>query len=368
MRLVKVNSKTYHHYFCLLSAIVILVLLLGSPFAFGPVSSAAAATGEIPTSPVPKPISGTYVNLAAGLKIVLPPGWSGNEITSNGAIMAVVARGGLMIEGDELEMIILNMVDRTPSDSGPPPIPPIPISFNKSDCKEQASSATVKISNVKAAETTMECPLNDGSAIRIKTDSLQTDKKWISATYFAKPASSFDKNVGDFDDSIRTLTVQNAIDMTENAGISLGNLIQSVKLASGSNVDLVIQSSSNVSDFAFSEPDKKISFRVSGQDGTEGATTIVSVSRLLKGPYAVLFDGQAVTNFETFTNQTTGDVSIELKYHHSNHEVNITGTQVVPEFPATIALGTMATAGMIVVAVGLLVTLSKWRRGIFFRT
>ncbi|MGH9909866.1 MAG: PEFG-CTERM sorting domain-containing protein [Nitrososphaerales archaeon] len=111
--------------------------------------------------------------------------------------------------------------------------------------------------------------------------------------------------------------------------------MQKVK-AAGNDIDLDVQSSSSITDFTFSETDKKISFKVSGPDGTDG-TTVIPVSKVLQGPYTVTFDGNAMTDFQTMTSPT-GDVSIKLAYKQGTHGVTITGTSVVPEFPAISAL------------------------------
>lgn len=120
-------------------------------------------------------------------------------------------------------------------------------------------------------------------------------------------------------------------------GVDLKTSLQPVKLAANTTVQVEIQSSSKISDFNFDAASKRISFKVSGDDGTEG-TTIISVGAVLKGPYTVSIDGLPITDFETMKSEVTGETSIKLTYGHSIKEVVITGTEVVPEFSAIAAL------------------------------
>jgi hypothetical protein len=63
---------------------------------------------------------------------------------------------------------------------------------------------------------------------------------------------------------------------------------------------------------------------------------------VLEGPYTVTIDGQVTTDFEV-ANEGSVDAVMTISYGHSEREVTITGTQVVPEFPV-VALGAVAAA------------------------
>ncbi len=115
--------------------------------------------------------------------------------------------------------------------------------------------------------------------------------------------------------------------------------------ASAEPIELNIRSSSTVSDFVFSEESKMISFSATGEDGTKGVT-VVTVGAVLEGPYTVMVDGTAVTDFKT-TETAGGEAEIEVTYDHSTREINITGTQVVPEFPVTMLIMGIAIATII---------------------
>ncbi len=118
--------------------------------------------------------------------------------------------------------------------------------------------------------------------------------------------------------------------------------------ASAEPIELDIRSSSTVSGFVFSEESKMISFSATGEDGTKGVT-VVTVGSVLEGPYTVMVDGTAVTDFKT-TETAEGETEIEVTYDHSTREISITGTQVVPEFPVTMLIMGIAIATIIALA------------------
>ena len=101
-----------------------------------------------------------------------------------------------------------------------------------------------------------------------------------------------------------------------------------------------------VSDFNFDENAKRVSFRVDGENGTAGLIIVV-LEKVLQSPYMVSIDGQTTTNFSTIEDKINGENAIQISYHHSAHDIAITGTNVVPEFP----LPQVGATGVIVAAV-----------------
>lgn len=115
--------------------------------------------------------------------------------------------------------------------------------------------------------------------------------------------------------------------------LSLPSIIKKQQIRVGENeIFLNVQSSSMISDFAFDEENKKLSFKVTGDKGTSGVT-LVPVSQVLEGPFVVTFDGQVWRDFQTVEDKNSGDTFLRIRYPHSTHEITITGTAVVPEFP-----------------------------------
>lgn len=121
-----------------------------------------------------------------------------------------------------------------------------------------------------------------------------------------------------------------------------------------------IESSSDLSEFAFDEQKKQISFRVSGFAGTNGSA-LIPVSKVLEGPYNVKLDDKPIIDFETIKNDTSGETRIRLSYSHSVHIITITGTSVVPEFSLPMIALIVALGSMIIV-LGRTRLARSWRR------
>lgn len=119
--------------------------------------------------------------------------------------------------------------------------------------------------------------------------------------------------------------------------LSVPSIIKRQEITVGGNeIFLNIQSSSKISDFSFDEKSKRMSFKVTGDTGTNGMT-IIPVGQVLQGPYVVTFDGQVWHDFEIFEDQVNGDM-MRIRYPHSIHDITVTGTTVVPEFSSFVAL------------------------------
>ena len=99
----------------------------------------------------------------------------------------------------------------------------------------------------------------------------------------------------------------------------------------GNEVEILIQSPSQISNFAFNSENKTITFNASGYGGTNG-TTISYVNKLLEGPYTLTLDGNAITNVDTVINEASGEEGIKITYPHSTHVIEITGGSVVSDF------------------------------------
>lgn len=123
--------------------------------------------------------------------------------------------------------------------------------------------------------------------------------------------------------------------------------------AEGKEFEMNIASTSSVSDFAFDQDAKKISFKVEGEDGTDGVTQVTIPKPLLSGQMTILIDGQAVkpeSNAVIVSSDTDAQVTLEINYHHSEHTVEVTGTNVVPEFPVSMAVMAIAIGATVAAA------------------
>jgi len=105
----------------------------------------------------------------------------------------------------------------------------------------------------------------------------------------------------------------------------------------GQAFTILVQSNSNVLNMTIDKEQKKISFTVEGFTGTEGICNVTIPKELLNAApneWMVLVDNQPPTILIITWNST--HTFIYFTYTHSAHTVEITGTQVIPEFPSTL--------------------------------
>ncbi|MCI0558317.1 MAG: hypothetical protein MN733_07465 [Nitrososphaera sp.] len=143
-------------------------------------------------------------------------------------------------------------------------------------------------------------------------------------------------------------------EIKEPAGVEMKPLIQSLVLA-GETIELDLKSNSTISDFMLEEENKRVTFKVDGENGTIGVTEI-PIGRILEGPYTVTIDGQATSNFEVTPAGASQEAVMRISYTHSVHDVSIAGTNVVPEF-STLAFLVLGTA--VVLSIVISSTLNK---------
>jgi hypothetical protein len=95
------------------------------------------------------------------------------------------------------------------------------------------------------------------------------------------------------------------------------------------SITIPIESTSNITEFSFNETEHQISFKASGDAGTNG-TTIIYISQVLQEPYSLMVDGIPFTDFDVITNETTGEKGIQITYRHNciDNDFILTGTGV----------------------------------------
>ena len=98
----------------------------------------------------------------------------------------------------------------------------------------------------------------------------------------------------------------------------------------GEDFPVEIISNSTIANFNFSQQQMKISFTVAGDDGTIGFCNVTIPNTLLGGPYTVLVNGTPIAREWTWNSTHS---FIYFTYTHSEHNVEIVGSTVIPEFP-----------------------------------
>jgi hypothetical protein len=108
-----------------------------------------------------------------------------------------------------------------------------------------------------------------------------------------------------------------------------------------------VESNSTVSDFAFGQPDKQISFSVAGEVGTIGFCNVTIPKALLYGePWTVLVDGAPVSSIIT---ESATHSYLYFTYAHSTHEVQIIGTWVIGPLPPPLSVSISPLSASILV-------------------
>lgn len=135
-----------------------------------------------------------------------------------------------------------------------------------------------------------------------------------------------------------------------------------VESEEGETFEVEITSNSNVGSVEFKQQEKKVSFTVEGETGTQGAAEVTIPKAMLSGEMTVYIDGELVaaeSNDVILKSETETDVTFEINYHHSEHTVDVAGTHASPEFPVSALVMAVAVGSIVAV-----VSVSK-RRGLF---
>ena len=300
---------------------------------------------------MPEEVSGTYSTPDGGITITFPDGWSGFPFGMGGMQMVSIMPGGMAAGGDVSKVMMLIVADKSEID------PTDPSSFSPTEdapeCSTTPTPTETTVSGKRGFEMTMECTDDEGKVIKMKMTMAETADKWIGFMYMSPPAE-FDADLGAYDAAVDTIQIQGAVDATvpsmppTDGGTGDGETEATPMpvMVAGESVDVSVESTSTISEFELDEATKTLSFKA---DGT-GDTTVVSVGSVLEGPYTVMVDGQATTDFEE-TTDAEGVKTISVPHASGAHDVTITGTQVVPEFPIAV-LGIMAALIAIISIVG----------------
>jgi hypothetical protein len=125
----------------------------------------------------------------------------------------------------------------------------------------------------------------------------------------------------------------------------------------GRDFDVEVASNSTTLDnLNFDAQNKKLSFTVQGDTGTKGVTQITIPKSLLNGDLTVMIDGHAMAQTDVVeTANTDTETTLELNYHHSTHQIDIVGTNAIPEFSTVASL-------VLVVSLISMIVLSQIRR------
>lgn len=288
-------------------------------------------------------VSGTYTTSDGGVRITFPDGWSGFSFDSSGIQMASVLPGGVEA-GDTQKAMMLIVADKSEVD------PTDPSSFapegEAPECSTPPTPTETTVSGKKGFEMTMECTTDEGKTVKMKMTVAETADDWIAIMYISPP-SEFDADVGKYDTAVDSLQIQGAVDASMPNMPSDGDEMESTMMpvtVGGESIDVAVQSASTISSFELDETTKTLSFKADGS----GDETVISVGSVLEGPYTVMVDGTSATGVEESTD-ASGAKTLTVPHSSGSHEITVTGTQVVPEFPVAIIGVVAALIGIVAV-------------------
>lgn len=228
--------------------------------------------------------------------------------------------------------------------------------------KVEGEIASKLLNSLQLSQITVQLVGKDGTAIDSKT--AQANSTGDYETSFTLPS---DIKLGSYAamstlqvkaDLLGTLSAEVQAQLKTAASfvvVSPNAFAIKAKSNDGQEKDYSIQIASNstVSNVSLDVDKKTVTFSVAGQSGTHGVTQITIPKEMLSGNLQVLIDGTAASDGDVvMTDDSQASETLEMNYHHSTHEVTITGTNVVPEFPAssTMLLATGAIGSIMLVA------------------
>jgi hypothetical protein len=130
---------------------------------------------------------------------------------------------------------------------------------------------------------------------------------------------------------------QNNTTTVSNQDLELKSYTQQVTIrddiGNNQSITIPIESTSNITGFSFNETENQISFKASGDAGTNGTTILYDVGQVLQGPYSLTVNGIASTDFDIITNATAGENGIQITYTHNCMDNNFILTATAATIP-----------------------------------
>ncbi|HVX01909.1 MAG TPA: hypothetical protein VHA09_02035 [Nitrososphaera sp.] len=317
-------------------------------------------------------VSGNYGD--SSFSIEFPPGWNGTLVSSTAGgkgypmvspaaqPRGVVSISVITVNRLEVKNLITSGVGGI--------IPPEPEGNGskgkggketESQC-QRTLAELIPVNGINVFHTVFECPSKeDEKKYGEVSDSyiFFTLTKSIAVVYSATSKDVYDRYLPDFMGSLNTVKVDEPVNIRSALEIvlgitkfydkSVGIPVVTASAARSSNnndnynsgssskkVDMVIGASSNNVNVAFDEPGKRFVIRVN-ELAEQGGRLLVPVDKTLRGPYQVRVDGVPVPDPLVIEDNSTKEKLVLVEYGEGARQIVITGTQVVPEFPTSVA-------------------------------
>jgi hypothetical protein len=111
-----------------------------------------------------------------------------------------------------------------------------------------------------------------------------------------------------------------------------------------------VWTNSTLGNFDFGLDENQISFSVTGPNGTSGFCRIAIPEELVGGDFPVYLSETLLVEGVDYTRTYNGTHTIlDITYSHSTHTIEITGTNIIPEYSTLIAPALLLAAILFVV-------------------
>jgi len=161
---------------------------------------------------MPKDVSGTYTNLENGVSVDFPSGWSGTVTERPDIVPGEWMVFAMVMDGDfqvgKIATIILSIGERL-DDEIPEPEPPV--DGYDVDCS-YIFAEKITLDGKTAMKLETECIGTDLS-FRMLTYVFATSEKYVAYVYSTNPASDFENHIDEFEDSVKTLSINNLVNL-----------------------------------------------------------------------------------------------------------------------------------------------------------
>lgn len=264
-------------------------------------------------------IIGRYSDESTGFKLDIPDGWVGHKVPS-GAIGIFPLNEKL---GDNPEFTMVVTVEDKSSLRASIEKARI---FQSSESKDNSCNywpvSYFLLNGIPARSTGTECGDTSTKTYNVAAK----DGKVVSIGYVANSPLN-KKKVDDFEKFAGTIQVNSPTSIKDLWREAAGFITSEQEITfDSSSAKLRFDSISPITDFVFDEKNKQVSFKVN--EHTDYGSTIISISRIIEGPYTAKMDGKIV-EYEITNDLIDKVTEISVDYKQGTHDIIIIGSKLV---------------------------------------
>lgn len=287
----------------------------------GTIVLALLSGGFVPAFAQDAPVAGEYRE--SGFEITFPEGWQGALINDSPVVsppeQTDVLLGVVSVGRTETRDLILSEILLGPN-------------TNSTACPA-VSNELVRLNGTKVFRTVHECM--DDPYRKTESYVFFTLTKSFAATYSASSADAFDRHAPDFYASLQTVKIDEPINFRTGLEIILGttSFFASGIDQSGNSTNLIVGTTSVLTGIRYENG--TVVVMVDEQRRSEGRL-LMPVDTIRNDTYMVYVDGEEAPSL--VINDTDMDQHFVLvQYPRGEREIRISGVEVIPEFPLSVA-------------------------------